>query len=185
MKISGYVGKNVEASLNTDTGMLQLYSNGGTLWRNWLERAKIQQEMVKNIKIAEGTVVLPQCVSGLHRNHYYMFAGLFQLREIDWNGFDASNVKDASWRFADNYNLVKMDMSGLSLSQIVLAEGMFYNCRRLTEVDISGMGTEHVTNMQQMFAYCTNLKLLHMPQVVPESILTGNMYKNCPVRYFE
>ena len=58
------VGDGVTATFDEETGAVEFYSAGGTLWNNWLEASDIDAEKIKSIKVTSGTVYLPALASG-------------------------------------------------------------------------------------------------------------------------
>ena len=89
------VGDSVTATVNTETGEVLLYSNGGTLWGNWVSRLGINKNEITTIKAAatSGTVYLPA-------NCNSMFSGCMRLTEIDFQGFDSSKVQSMNNMFS-------------------------------------------------------------------------------------
>ena len=62
------VGNGVTASFESNTGAVSLYSNGGTLWKDWIDsQTMFDRESIKSIKVVSGTVYLPAD----SRGHYY------------------------------------------------------------------------------------------------------------------
>lgn len=54
------VGDGVTAILDKETGVLEFYSSDGTLWKDWLEKSGLNTEEIISIRVALGTVYLPE-----------------------------------------------------------------------------------------------------------------------------
>jgi hypothetical protein len=57
------VGDGVTARYDV-AGIVEFYSNGGTLWANWTDEAGIDRQSIESIKVGSGTVYLPADSSG-------------------------------------------------------------------------------------------------------------------------
>ena len=112
--------KNIKIKYNAVTGSVKLYSNGGTLWTNWLEASNIDRREVKSIRVAEGTVFLPE-----DSNH--CFSELDELKTLDLNGFDTSRVKNMSAMFSGCRALTELDLSG-------------FDTKNVTDMSFAGVG---------------------------------------------
>ena len=164
------VGDGVNASYDPDSGYIYLLStSGGTLWRDWLEKAEISRSSIKGIRVVRkvasfnfSKVKLPKDSSGLSNYKYYLFGGLENLKEIDTKNFDTSNVTDMSAMFKDCKNLVDLDLSSFNTSNVTYMGHMFNSCAKLTNLNLSGFNTSNVTSMAYMFAGCKRLKSLNL-----------------------
>ena len=164
------VGDGVNASYDPDSGYIYLLStSGGTLWRDWLEKAEISRSSIKGIRVVRKVasfnlrkVKLPKDSSGLSNYKYYLFGGLENLKEIDTKNFDTSNVTDMYAMFKDCKNLTDLDLSSFNTSNVTYMADMFNSCAKLTNLNLSGFNTSKVTDMSNMFAGCKRLKSLNL-----------------------
>lgn len=143
---------------NKRTGSLELYSDGGTLWTDWLEKAGISRENVTSICVAEGTVFLPENSGGT----YAIFDGLRNARTIDLRGFNTSKVRNMYGMFENCETLTYLDLSGFDTSNVKNMGCMFLNCHRLADLNLSGLDVSKVTNMRYVFANCVALRTLNL-----------------------
>ena len=116
----------------------------------------------------------------------YMFYNCSNLTELDFSGFETSDITDMSWMFNGCSSLTKLDLSGFDASKVISMAYMFGYCYGLTELtitdfktdslkdtsymfdhcsileklDLGGFDTSSVTNMQSMFYWCNNLREL-------------------------
>ena len=141
------VGENVKMRFNK--GTVELYSNNGTLWPDWLERAGVYRYEIKSIHVAEGTVYLPEWSGGIYKEEalYAGFGGLSNMKSIDLSRFDTSRVKDMSWMFYDCQNLEHLDLSSFDTQNVTNMKFMFYNCNALQDINTHGLNTANVTNI--------------------------------------
>ena len=109
------VGDGVTATFDPDTGSIVLTTtSGGTLWRDWLERAGIERREITSIAVvstlgsvpSKWKVKLPADASGYKAGEYYLFGFLTNLISFDFRGFDTSNVTDMSYMFYQCSDLV-------------------------------------------------------------------------------
>ena len=105
---------------------------------------------------ADGKISLNETAS-------YLFAGMKNLTEINFNGVvDTSNVKYMDHMFQGCEKLEKLDLSDFDTSNVVDMTAMFYGCRRLADPDVSGFNTTQVTSMNRMFTSCFALERLDL-----------------------
>ena len=156
------VGNDVE--MRFDDGAVTFYSDDGTLWPDWLERAGIDRWKIQSIRVAEGTVKLPEDARGydLRNRVYIMFGGLTRVESIDLDGFDTSNVTNMSFMFSGCNELTALDTSSLDTAQATRMNGMFGSCTNLKELDLSSFDTSNVLTMEGMFYDCNNLTRLNL-----------------------
>ena len=203
--IQAVVGENATVTFETKTGSVKLYSSGGRLWRDWLERAGINRKEVVSIQVVNGEVHLPEDARGFVRSGVYTtFGGLINAQWIDLNGFNTSKVKDMSFMFSEDYRLVSADFSGLNTSYVTTMKGMFshchdikhikgiqtnrttdmtgmfYECRKLTDPGIQNFDTSNVTLMGRMFYDCSSLKELDLSRWNTAGVInTSYMFYHC------
>lgn len=157
------VGDGVTATFDSETGAIEFYSNGGTLWRDWVWKSGINVLSIKSIKVASGIVYLPEDSSAIFRVGFYddyesiMYTN---LEELELSGFDTSNVTNMGGMFRDCSKLTHLDLSHFNTSKVTNMYGMFENCSSLTELDLSSFDTFNVTNMSFMFNKCRKLTSL-------------------------
>ena len=164
------VGNGVEATYDPDTGGIALIStSGGTLWRDWLERAEIDRESVKSIKVLRygftgdnGKVKLPADARGHVYADSYLFGDLKNLTSLDLSGFDTSNVTDMSYMFHQCDNLTSLNLGSFDTSKVTNMSSMFQSCHKLKSLDLSGFNTSKVTDMSCMFDGCDSLTSLNL-----------------------
>ena len=111
-------------------GAVTFYSDGGTLWPNWPERAGIHRWSIRSIRVAEGTVKLPEDASGTDEwdpNKYSgsrVFGGLRNIRIFDMSGFDTSQVINMNYMFFRCQNLIDVRIVGCDMSNVKTMTGM-------------------------------------------------------------
>ena len=162
-----YVGDGVTATFDEETGTVELYSNGGTLWTDWIDKAGIGRNSVEAIKVASGTVYLPEDSRGHSIDDdfyitYQMFGDCENLQYFDFNGFDTSKVIDMSYMFEECSSLTELDFSGLDTSKVTDMRAMFVGCSSLEKLNLSGIDTSNVTDMRNMFQDCSRLSELNL-----------------------
>ena len=168
------VGDGVTATFDAETGAVEFYSDGGTLWQDWYISGGFDIDLIKYIKVSSGTVYLPRVSS-------YIFGGLYDedaeyctlsnLQEIDMNGFDTSNVEYMISMFEGCSSLTSLDLRSFDISNVKYMNDMFVRCKSLTSVDLSSFNTLSVTDMGGMFSECNSLSSLDV-----SSFNTSNVY---------
>ena len=174
------VGDGVE--MQFDNGAVTLYSNGGILWPDWFERTSITRWKVESIRVAEGTVKLPEDARGIdiQKMKYTMFGGLSKTKSIDLSSFDTSRVTNMSCMFNGCRELTALDLSGFNTSNVTNISGMFVSCENIKELDLSSFDTSNVTNMKGMFYDCYNLTHLNLSGLDTSSVMDiSDMFRNC------
>ena len=61
------VGDGVTATFDKENGAVEFYSDGGTLWSDWTDKAGIDRQGIVSIKVASGIVYLPADSSGYYK----------------------------------------------------------------------------------------------------------------------
>ena len=157
------VGDGVTATFDPDTGSIVLTTtSGGTLWRDWLERAGIARREITSIAVvstpgsvpSKWQVKLPADASGFKASEYYLFGFLTSLISFDFRGFDTSNVTDMSYMFYQCSDLQYLNLSGLDTSKVTDMRCVFWGCKSLTNLDLRGLNMSNVTDMGYMFNEC-------------------------------
>ena len=174
------VGDGVE--MRFDDGNVTFYSDGGTLWPDWVKKADIMRRDVKSIQVAKGTVFLPEDAGGFDMDKmvYTMFGGLPQVESIDLSSFDTSRVTNMSYMFSGCRKLTTLDLSGFDTAQVTRMNGMFGSCTNLKELDLSSFDTSKVTNMNGMFYNCGSLTNLDLSSFDTSNVTDiSGMFYNC------
>ena len=178
------VGDGVTATFDASTGEVVFYSDGGTLWRDWLEKLEIEREAIKAIRVSESSeiVFLPADSSEL-------FRGCEGLTSINLNKFDTSNVTNMRDMFYSCEGLTNLDLSSFDTSNVTDMGYMFASCESLTNLDLSSFDTSNVTEMSRMFNGCNCLEVLKTPKINNVSVelplamydKDGNTYTDLPI----
>ena len=174
------VGDGVE--MQFDNGAVTLYSNGGILWPDWFERTSITRWKVESIRVAEGTVKLPEDARGIdiQKMKYTMFGGLSKTKSIDLSSFDTSRVTNMSCMFNGCRELTALDLSGFNTSNVTNISGMFVSCESIKELDLSSFDTSNVTDMGGMFCDCDDLAHLNLSGLDTSNVTSIScMFCNC------
>ena len=164
------IGDGVAADFSPDSGYLYIYSaEGGTLWRDWAEKAGIDRSLVKTIRVETmfgkwpaGKVKLPADASGYKDSKHYLFGGLVNLTSADLAGVDTSNVTNMSWMFDECAKLTSVNLSSFNTAKVTKMTGMFNNCRSLKSLDMSKFNTSNLTDVMRMFTNCKSLTSLDL-----------------------
>ena len=169
------VGDGVTATFDASTGEVVFYSDGGTLWRDWLEKLEIEREAIKAIRVSESSeiVFLPADSSEL-------FRGCEGLTSINLNKFDTSNVTNMRDMFYSCEGLTNLDLSSFDTSNVTEMNGMFAACDSLTNLDLSSFDTSNVTDMDCMFYYCNGLTNLDLSSFNTSNVTDmADMFRGC------
>ena len=171
------VGDGVTATFDEETGTVEFFSDGGTLWENWKRQLGIlNSDDIKSIKVASGIVYLPadsyrlfgDCsnltnldLRGFNTSNVVNMSRMFyqcrSLSSLDLGNFDTSNVTKMSGMFAECNSLINLDLSSFNTSNVTSMHAMFYGCDSLTNLDLSSFNTSNVTDMYSMFNGCRSL----------------------------
>ena len=109
-----------------------------------------------------------------------MFMYCNSLTNIDLSGFNTANVTDMSRMFQSCLKLSGIDLSGFNTAKVTNMSGMFASCIILTDVDISGFNTANVTNMSRMFGTCKGLKSLNLSSFNTANVTDMScMFEDC------
>ena len=187
------VGDGVTATFDEETGTVEFFSDGGTLWENWKRQLGIlNSDDIKSIKVASGIVYLPadsyrlfgDCsnltnldLRGFNTSNVVNMSRMFyqcrSLSSLDLGNFDTSNVTKMSGMFAECNSLINLDLSSFNTSNVTSMHAMFYGCDSLTNLDLSSFNTSNVTDMYSMFNGCRSLVNLDCAPRRRASNLTG------------
>ena len=97
-----------------------------------------------------GKIMLPE-------NSSYMFSSYNNVRTIDFNNVDTSQVTDMSYMFYGLSSITTIDFSNFDTSQVTNMNSMFNYSYGFTSLDLSSFDTSNVTNMGSMFYYMYKL----------------------------
>ena len=168
------VGDGVTATFDAETGAVEFYSDGGTLWSNWLEASGIDVTGIRSIKAVSGTVYLPEDSSWIFSVCLDDDCIISNLEELDLSRFDTSNVTNMGYMFRGCNSLTNLDLSSFDTSNVTLMYGMFINCSSLTNLDLSSFDTSNVTEMEDLFEGCWSLTNLNLSSFNTSNVT--NMY---------
>ena len=113
-------------------------------------------------------------------NMRYMFSGCSSLMNLDLSSLDTTKVSDMCSMFEGCNNLIGLELSGLTTSNVERMDYMFWNCSSLTNLDISGFDTSRVKNMGGMFSGCSGLTRLDIDGFNTNNVLDmGSVFWNC------
>ena len=92
----------------------------------------------------------------------YSFAKMTNLKEINFDNLNTSEVTIMEYMFSSDSKLTTLDLSTFDTSSVTDMNSMFYNCSKLTTLDLSTFDTSQVTDMSDMFYECSNLTTLDL-----------------------
>lgn len=180
------VGDNVTATFDSSTGAVKFYSNGGTLWKNWINNSGIDKASIKSIQVASGTVYLPadssRIFSVYYRDETYPDGTLIQsnLKTINLKGFNTSKVNNMSEMFNNCRALESLDLSGFDTSNVTDMSRLFSDCQKLVSLNMRNVNTSKVENMFLMFNWCTSLTALDLSSFNTSKVTNmGYMFTQC------
>ena len=170
------VGEGVTATYDPYTRSIVFYSDDGILNKDWAKTLDTALNFdvhynIESIRCDSGRLYLPEDSS-------YIFAELYDLTNLNLNGFDTSNVTKMDYMFFGCFQLTNLDLSNFDTSNVTNMENMFRGCSSLTNLNLSSFETLNVTNMCDMFAECSSLTDLDLSCFVPSSVtvLRGMFY---------
>ena len=165
------VGENVTAVVDSQTGTLTFYSQGGTLSSGWTYESGIGWDKLNTIKSI--TISDDSDVMYLPSESSRLFSNCINLQSVDLSKVDTTNVTNMSHLFDGCSNLRTLDVSGFDTSNVTNMSGMFSGCSNLQTLDISGFNTSNVTDMSAMFSGCIILRTLNISGI--NTLNTTNM----------
>ncbi len=135
--------------------------------------------------VGEDVFVAADGKIALNETSSYLFAGMNNLTEINFNGVvDTSKVKYMDHMFQGCEKLEEIDLRDFDTSKVVDMACMFYDCRKLYTLDVSGFDTSNVKSMKNMFTSCHNLEQLDLSGFrTPDLTDMKAMFDSC--RYLE
>ena len=148
------VGSGVTATFDEVTGTVEFYSDGGTLWKDWIKKSGIDVTSIVSIEVASGPVYLPADSQRIFsiREEIDGIGIQSNLSKLSLKGFNTTNVVNMSGMFEDCNGLTELDLVGFDTTNTVNMSNMFSGCENLTYLDLSGFDTSKVTNMSYMFS---------------------------------
>ena len=161
------VGDGVTATFDADTGAVELTSQGGELWLDWVDKLGVGRNEIKSIRIVSGMVYLPADSSGCYyddnnKSVYTLFGGLKNLTSLELRNINTSNVTNMDSMFDQCSSLTNLDLSSFNTSNVTNMRAMFSGCSSLTNLDLSSFNTSNVTGMSYMFSGCSSLATLDL-----------------------
>ena len=114
-------------------------------------------------------------------NSSYLFRGFTQVKKIDFNNLDTSNVTNMRSMLSRCYNLTEVNVSNFNTSNVTNMESLFNECYSLTSLNLSNFDTSKVTNMMTMFSANKNLKTIILSENFDTSNVTNmqDMFGQC------
>lgn len=100
----------------------------------------------------------PECIT----NASEMFASCLNLKELDLEGFNTSNILNMSHMFSWCKELKELDLSSFDTRNVENMEGMFSMCAELRDLNLRSFNTSKVTRMTEMFKGCRSLTHLDL-----------------------
>ena len=152
------VGDGVTATLKN--GHVTFYSDGGTLWNDWIKRSGIGADNIKSFSVGatSGTVYLPE-------EAVKVFGECRNLTVPDLSGFNTSKVRSLLGMFYHCKSLTSLDLSGFDSSNVEIMSNLFDGCSALTSLNLDGFITSKTTSMYRMFTDCGKLKSIKFGKV--------------------
>ncbi len=115
-----------------------------------------------------------------NKNSQYLFNYLTNLKTIEFDNFDTSQVTSMSDMFSYSNALTTLDVSKFDTSKVTSMERMFSDCDALTTLDLSKFDTSQVTSMEWMFSYCDALTTLDLSKFDTSQVTSmESMFYNC------
>ena len=109
-----------------------------------------------------------------------MFDSKSNLKSIDFNNLDTSNVTRMSSMFSGCSGLTNLDLTHLDTQKVTDMRYMFYNCSGLTSLDLTHLDTHNVTDMSFMFEGCSGLTNLDLTHLNTQNVTYMNcMFRDC------
>lgn len=110
-------------------------------------------------------------VNTSHNDLGNMFNSCINLKSVNTEDWDTSNVINMMNMFNGCKSLVTLDLSSLNTSKVTNMNWMFYNCSTLETLDMRNFDTSNTTvNMRDMFYNCTSLRILRLDNCSVDTI---------------
>ena len=108
-----------------------------------------------------------------------MFYQCKNLKSIEFNNFDTTNVIYANSMFYGCESLTELDLSNFVTNNFKHLSAMFYNCKSLIELDLSNFNCS-VEGMNSMFYNCNNLESITFGNIDTSSVTQfQSMFYQC------
>ncbi len=115
-----------------------------------------------------------------NKNSQYLFNYLTNLKTIEFDNFDTSQVTSMESMFSGCSALTTLDLSKFDTSQVTSMRSMFSSCSKLTTLDVSKFDTSKVTSMVSMFRECKALTTLDVSKFDTSQVTSmGSMFFRC------
>ena len=92
-------------------------------------------------------------VTAFSENDYGMFDSCTNLKYVNTEGWDTSNVTNMSYMFYNCQYLNDVNVNNFNTSKVTTMKYMFYYCNGLKNMDFSNLDTNKVTDMSGLFYY--------------------------------
>ena len=113
-------------------------------------------------------------------NTYNMFAFCKNMKTVQFDNFDTSEVVNMEGMFLECNSLEDLDVTEFDTGNVTNMSGMFAGCKNLTSLDVSKFNTSMVTNMSSMFMQCSGLKNLDLSKFDTHNVTNfGAMFLGC------
>ncbi len=110
----------------------------------------------------------------------YMFAGIYNLTELNLKYLDTSSVKNMKGMFYYLSNLKELDVSNLDTSKVENMSNMFYYLLGVIDLDLRTFDTSNVTDMSGMFEGCWSLETLNLTSFNTKNVKNmTSMFESC------
>ena len=110
----------------------------------------------------------------------YMFAGIYNVTEIDLTYLDTSKSTNMRGMFYYLTNIKKLDLSNLDTSNVTDMSKMFYFVVGVSDLDLRTFDTRNVTNMSNMFNGCWSITKLNVNSFNTEKVEDmHSMFESC------
>ena len=114
-------------------------------------------------------------------NMDFMFYECFKLETLDLSSFITSNVKTMAAMFVRCKSLTTLDISKFNTSKVISSRHMFEDCSLITSLNLSKFRTSNIENMHAMFIRSKKLISLDLSNFDFSNVLDiGYMFAGCP-----
>ena len=93
---------------------------------------------------------------------YRMFGDCSSLKSLNFLNFNTSKVKSMARMFEGCLSLISLDLSNFDTSNVESIYSMFEDCSKLASLNLSNFNTSKVRDMRHMFEYCSSLTSLDL-----------------------
>lgn len=153
---AGYITIPGMVSIEGETYSVKV--NSGLFYKN---------DTIRAVKFAEAN---GKKVTSGDKSAYQMFYGCTNLMNVDFSGFDTSEVTSMYCMFSECSNLKSINTEYLETGNVTNMQSMFAWCSSLTQLDLSNFDTSNVTNMSSMFFGANMLNSLNLTSFDTSSV---------------